>query len=645
MNVVRAVLRARTARAELSSSLHRVRQAQKLLDASHARVLRSQAQVARERGPRALPDPTLVSSADAELICAVDDWLYVRQQVQAPLDEVRRTLNDFKDSLRIVRSRRAVVRNLLTRSARVALPRQVMLADVALATVSRVLHSSLTRSSLTALARRQPNADAALARYRRNNAYFVAAIEHFREQLLESPRPTGFTGGLPAEVASRVEETQLVPGAFTSILRRYQEFGARYVITQKRVILGDEMGLGKTVQALAAICHAHALGARNFLVVAPNSVMINWERETLTHTTLEAIVLHGPLREERVQQWMDSGRVGITTFGPFSKIVRLIAHVDVLVVDEAPQVKNPDTQRTAAVQGIASISDHVILMTGTALENRLGELKSLAALAQPELRESLDALSMYRSPDPKVIATMLAPVYLRRTQHDVLAELPERIHIDEWVDLTAEDRNAYLEAPPNLMKKRLAATTGSRLTLSAKFERIVELVGEHRDAGHKVVVFSFFRHVISDIAHLLDTQLIITGDSSPTERQSVIDSFGDAQPGSVLVSQVEAGGIGVNLQAAQVVILVEPQFKPSTEWQAIARVHRMGQSRPVVVHRLLARDTVDEHLVALINSKEEEFFTYAHDSAVKHESHMATDTGNSNVASRLQKMLDTGEIS
>ncbi|MBU3703645.1 MAG: SWF/SNF helicase family protein [Ilumatobacteraceae bacterium] len=203
---------------------------------------------------------------------------------------------------------------------------------------------------------------------------------------------------------------------------------------------------------------------------------------------------------------------------------------------------------------------------------------------------------------------------------------------------------AYLEAPPNLMQKRLAATIGDRQKPSAKFQRLIELVDEHREAGHKIVIFSFFRYVISDISRLLKTDLTITGDSSPAERQRVIDSFGDAAPGAVLVSQIDAGGIGVNLQTAQVVIVVEPQFKPSTEWQAIARVHRMGQSRPVVVHRLLARDTVDEHLVALINAKEQDFFAYAHDSAIKHESHMATDTSSSSVANRLQKMLDSGEI-
>ncbi|MBU3704284.1 MAG: DEAD/DEAH box helicase, partial [Ilumatobacteraceae bacterium] len=412
MSVYRVALHARAIRRQLVAGLRRVRDAQRLLDESHERVVRAQESVAAEGNRRGLPDPTRLSAADTELICAVDEWLHVRQQVQAPLDEIRQTLHEYEDCLSVTRTRRAIARSLLTKTARTALPMQVALADTALAAITRVLDSRLTRTALSTLARRQPNPAEALARYRRNNAYFAATLEHFRSRTSDVPRPSGVSGGLPAEIASRVETTQLLPGAFTAILRKYQEFGARYAITQKRVILADEMGLGKTVQALAAICHAHALGARRFLVVAPNSVMINWEREIEAHTSLKPAILHGLSRDEQVRAWTDSGRIGITTFGTIAKIAPLIDSVDVLVVDEAHHVKNPDAQRTSAVQEVAAMSEHVILMTGTALENRLSELNALALLAQPELRDSVDGLSTYRSPDPTIVATMLAPVYL-----------------------------------------------------------------------------------------------------------------------------------------------------------------------------------------------------------------------------------------
>lgn len=644
MSVIRDVLRARRAHQSLATGLRRVRQAQGLLDASHLRVSRARERVIDRRGTDSLGDVTEPTEEDLELIAAVDDWLWVRKQIQGPVDDARRLIDEHAESLRLVRSRRALVGACLTRSARSLLPEHLMLAETALAALSGVCESRLMRTTLHAIARRRSDPYESLARYRRNNAYFVAAIEHLRDQVSATNRRDPVSGGLPAEVASRVESTPLIPGSFTSILRRYQAFGARYVIAQKRVILGDEMGLGKTVQALAAMCHLHAIGARNMLVVAPNSVVVNWERETGAHTSLRSVVLHGPRKDERVRSWIDSGAIGITTFGTCAKIAHLIDHLDVLVVDEAHHVKNPQTSRTAAVASVAAKTDHVVLMTGTALENRLAELGSLALLAQPEMRDRLENVVAERGPDPGVIATMLSPVYLRRTQSDVLKELPERIHVDEWIDLSDEDRSAYLETPPTLVEKRLAAITGCGTGTSAKYERLVDLVVDHREAGHKIVVFSFFRRVIADAARLVGTDLIITGDSSPTERQRVIDRFSVAPPGSVLVCQIDAGGVGVNLQMAQVVIICEPQLKPSTEWQATARVHRMGQSRPVMVHRLLARDTVDERLVDLVARKEQEFFVYAHDSAVKHESRMAVDTHESTVATQLQRLLDEGEI-
>lgn len=644
MSLIRSAFRARRTGRDLAAGLRQVREAQKLLDASHDRVLQARERLVRRRGTDSLPDAVQPTADDIELVSAVDDWLWVRTQVQAPLDDVRRTLDEHAESLRIVRSRRALCASLFDRSARAALPEHVMVAETALAVVSRLLDSRLTRATLAAIARHRPDPHRSLARYRRNNAYFVAALENVRDRLATGPPRDSVSGGLPAEIAARVESTPLVGGAFTSMLRRYQDFGARYVIAQKRVILGDEMGLGKTVQALAAMCHLRAVGARNMLVIAPNSVMVNWERETRAHTSLESVVLHGPQRDDRVRSWLESGRIGITTFGTFPKIAHLVGRLDILVVDEAHHVKNPQALRTAAVERAAAGADHVVLMTGTALENRLAELGSLAVLAQPSMRDDLERLIGHVNPDPDVVATMISPVYLRRTQRDVLKELPERIHVDEWVDLTDEDRIAYLSAPPTLVQKRLAAVVGDGTPASSKYERLIDLVEDHRDAGHKIVVFSFFRDVIADVSRLVGSDLVITGDSTPVERQRIIDRFALAAPGAVLVSQVEAGGLGINLQMAQVVILAEPQLKPSTEWQAVARVHRMGQVRPVMVHRLLARGTVEERLVDLLAGKEQEFLAYAHDSAVKHESSMATDTRESSIASRLQQMLDEGEI-
>ena len=131
----------------------------------------------------------------------------------------------------------------------------------------------------------------------------------------------------------------------------------------------------------------------------------------------------------------------------------------------------------------------------------------------------------------------------------------------------------------------------------------------------------------------------ITGDVSSAERQAIIDTFTNTTGFAVLASQIDAGGVGINLQAASVVILMEAQFKPSTEWQAIARVHRMGQSRTVNVHRILASGTIEEHLVRLIKQKANLFMAYAHESAIKDSSAMASDPNKSSIEDELLELL------
>jgi SNF2 family DNA or RNA helicase len=221
----------------------------------------------------------------------------------------------------------------------------------------------------------------------------------------------------------------------------------------------------------------------------------------------------------------------------------------------------------------------------------------------------------------------------------VLTELPERVEIEEWVDLSESDLQAYLLAKSDMMSRRLAINIGDGTRTSAKYERLREILEEHADAGRKVVVFSYFRQTIEDVCAITGGAPRITGDTSGVQRQQIIDQFSSDPSARVLVSQIEAGGLGINLQTAQVVVLMEAQFKPSIEWQAIARVHRMGQSRSVMVHRLLARDTIEERLVQLIAEKTQIFRQFAHESSVRDASLMAVDTGG-NFETDLQRILD-----
>lgn len=485
-------------------------------------------------------------------------------------------------------------------------------------------------------------------RYGENAAGFIALIEGAGAgagspgPAVRPVAPADQRGGLPAEIADAVEATQLDLSLLSATLRRYQLFGTQYLIHQRRALLGDDMGLGKTVQVLAAMCHLAAQGKRHCFVVAPNAVLINWEREVRKHTKLGAIVIHGFDRDDELDQWRREGGVAITTFATLGKLVDRIGPVDLVAVDEAHSVKNPEAQRSQAVARLAASAEFVTFLTGTALENRLEELQYLVLTVQPGLKESLGGLLRQARPKPVEVRLKLAPVYLRRTQKDVLKELPDLQEVDEVIPLEPADREAYAKAPMNLMQKRLAATIGAGDRQAAKYDRLRDLLGHYREEGRKVVLFSFFRQVLDDVGLIAGDHDRIDGDLSAEQRQAVIDRFTARTGFGLIVLQIEAGGVGINLQSAQVVILMEPQFKPSTERQAVARVRRMGQTRKVIAHRFIAARTIDEHLVLLIKQKAQLFEDYAQQSAVKAASAMAVDGGGlvAPAAAELQRLIE-----
>jgi SNF2 family DNA or RNA helicase len=467
-------------------------------------------------------------------------------------------------------------------------------------------------------------------RYAGNAATFIALLESvLPDRVVAKGALAGpdMRGGLPAEIADAVEATQVDLRLLTANLRRYQQFGTQYIVCQKRVLLGDDMGLGKTIQVLAAMCHLATQGKKHFFVVAPNSVLINWEREVKKHTKLNPIVVHGFDRDDELKQWQREGGVAITTYTTLGRLVDKITAIDLLAVDEAHSVKNPETQRTQSVVRLCGQTEHVVFMSGTALENRLSELQFLVTTVQPKVSPEVASLLKQVRPVPAEVRTQLAPVYLRRIQADVLTELPDLTETDEIIPLEPADLEAYRMSQDNLMHKRLAATIGAGGQQSAKFDRLRELLEGYKEDGRKIAVFSFFRQVLDDVSTVVGGCPQIHGSISAEERQLVLDRFAAKEGFGVLALQIEAGGVGINLQCAQVVILMEPQFKPSTERQAIARVRRMGQTRKVNAHRLIAKGTIDEALVLLIERKKQVFEDYAQHSAVKDASGMAIDAG------------------
>lgn len=436
-------------------------------------------------------------------------------------------------------------------------------------------------------------------------------------------------GMLPSDLADRVAACALDLSLLRAQLRGYQAFGARFVLNQGRVLLGDEMGLGKTVQAIAAMADRAARGDRHFLVVCPASVLINWLREVQTHSELVGHRLHGEDRDAAIARWLADGGVGVTTFDGLVHIPRAVPAdgtpswtLGLLVVDEAHFVKNPGAQRSQLVAQWATDTWRVLLMTGTPMENRLEEFVSLVRMLQPDVAAAVPLHLGMAGAD--VFRHAMAPVYLRRNQADVLVELPDLVAVDEWESLTPAGEVVYRAAVAagSFMAMRRAAFATPDPRDSTKLGRLLEIVADAEQNGHRVVVYSFFRDVIDTVVHALAAAEVgtafgpITGSVPADERQAIIDAFSSAAPGAVLVSQIQAGGVGLNIQAASVVVLCEPQLTPTAEAQAIARVHRMGQVRTVVVHRLLVEGGVDERITELLADKRRLFDHYVRDSTL-----------------------------
>lgn len=427
-------------------------------------------------------------------------------------------------------------------------------------------------------------------------------------------------GFLPEAVARRVSAHPLDTDLLIASLRGYQAFGAKFALAQERAILGDEMGLGKTVQALAAMCHLRSAGETHFVVVCPASVVANWLHEIPRHTRLTGHRLHGPGRDAAMARWAQDGGVAVTTFATV-RALELPDDVAValLVVDEAHYIKNPAAKRTRSVGEWITRARRALLMTGTPMENRVEEFAVLVGHVNPGLAGRLGPRAGLLGPD--AFRAAVGPVYLRRNQADVLTELPPRIEALDWVTMTDADLRAYRAAVAsgNFMAMRQAAYAPGHVDGSAKLERLVDIVDEASREELKVVVFSFFLGVLDTVAAAVGDRALgpLTGALTPTERQALVDEFTERAGPAVLVSQIQAGGVGLNIQAGSVVILTEPQWKPSSEEQAIARCHRMGQARSVQVHRLLAEDSVDELMRTVLAGKAGLFDDYARPSALK----------------------------
>ena len=431
------------------------------------------------------------------------------------------------------------------------------------------------------------------------------------------------------------------PAALRGTLRPYQRTGYGWLRTLSGSgfggVLADDMGLGKTVQALALLAHRHLEERtdRPSLVVVPTSLVGNWRREAQQFVPdLKVLVLHGPDREQRFADIPGSHLV-VTTY----PLVRrdhqaLFRHeYDTVVLDEAQTVKNP---AAAVAKRIREISArHRLALTGTPLENSLQELWALYDWLIPGLlgtRKNFTA--QYRTPIEKrgdrakqrLLSTRVKPFLLRRTKEQVASELPDKTIIDEVIPLEGSQAALY-ESIRTAMDARIRdaiaarGLAASRITVldallklrqvccdprlvkldaarkvaqSAKRERLLALLEELVAERRKVLVFSQFvellRIIEADVAARGWRYAMLHGGT--VDRDAQIASFQTGDVPLFLIS-LKAGGTGLNLTAADSVIIYDPWWNPAVERQAMDRAHRIGQDKPVFVHRLIAANTVE----------------------------------------------------
>ncbi len=423
-----------------------------------------------------------------------------------------------------------------------------------------------------------------------------------------------------------------LPTGLQATLRDYQRRGVDWLTFLRSAGLGallaDDMGLGKTLQA------ACALEGRS-LVVAPTSVVFNWSRELARFRPNLRVVTHQGARRK-----LDpDADVTITSYALLRLDADLLAsvHWDTVILDEAQAIKNPDSQVARAAYRLDA--GFRATLTGTPIENRLDELWSQFHFINRGLLGGLkDFQERWAKPiaegKPGVAAELrdrIRPFVLRRTKREVAPELPPRTEVVLRCELSDEERTVYeaiqlaarsdvaerlgaggsvIEALEALLRMRQACChrgliPGQTADSSSKVELLLETLEEAVSEGHKALVFSQWTSLLDRVEpHLQKAGIAFDRlDGSTIDRQGVVERFQADDGPPVLLLSLKAGGTGLNLTAADHVFLLDPWWNPAAEDQAADRAHRIGQDRPVVIHRLVAAETVEERILELQASK------------------------------------------
>ena len=465
-------------------------------------------------------------------------------------------------------------------------------------------------------------------------AHFDEAFEQLREQLAAGQQP----------------EAEHEPEGFQGTLRHYQREGLGWLVFLERLGLGgclaDDMGLGKTIQVLALFMRRkEALAAggvphRPSLVVVPKSLVFNWIDEARKFAPMLRVANHtGNTRSDVAADLSDYDLV-ITTYGTLRRDI--IQHrereFDYVVLDEAQSIKNAASQAAKACRLLRA--RHRLALTGTPVENHIGELWSIFEFLNPGQLGSAARLRRFLADgrgSAEVVARAVRPYLLRRTKTEVLSDLPEKTEQTLFVELGEDQRKAYDELRHHF-RAELSGKIGrlgigrSRIAVleallrlrqtachpglvdpsrlddpSAKLDTLLEQLDEVIDEGHKVLVFSQFTSFLAILRRRLDAKPLAYEylDGRTTDRQARVARFQEDPDCRLFLVSLKAGGQGLNLTAADYIYILDPWWNPAVEAQAVDRAHRIGQTRRVFAYRLIARDTVEEKILALQDKKRE----------------------------------------
>ena len=462
------------------------------------------------------------------------------------------------------------------------------------------------------------------------------AFEKIREELARGERP----------------EAEDEPEGFHGTLRHYQREGLGWLSFLERMGLGgclaDDMGLGKTIQVLGMLVRRQAtireqgMSHRPTLVIVPKSLVFNWIEEARKFAPGLRVLNHtGNTRLDESGALADWDLI-LTTYGTLRRdIVRhRETEFDYVVLDEAQSIKNAGSQAAKACRLLKA--RHRLALTGTPVENHIGELWSIFEFLNPGQLGSASRLRQFLAGGhgrgaAEVVARAVRPFLLRRTKTQVLSDLPEKTEQTIFCELGEAQRKAYddlrehyrLELSGRIgrmgMGKSRIAVLEALLRLrqtachpglvdptliddpGAKLETLLEQLDEVLAEGHKVLVFSQFTSFLAILRRQLDARSIPYEylDGKTTDRQARVAHFQEDPECRLFLVSLKAGGQGLNLTAADYIYILDPWWNPAVEAQAVDRAHRIGQTRRVFAYRLIARDTVEEKILALQDRKRE----------------------------------------